>query len=84
MPVDRLYQGTEPVAHPITGEMIPLDDRDAMFKAWVAGENRLRTLSHESRDIRRACDALVYAMAGRDVVRTATREWARDEIDQGC
>lgn len=91
MPVDRLYQGTEPIAHPLTGELIELDDRDALFRAWADGENRIRQLDGEiratggrKRDIRDQCDRIVYALAGQDVTRGAARDFARDEIDQGC
>lgn len=90
MPVDRLYTGTEPIPHPITGELIPLDDREALFKAWTAGENQIRehqtvikVHSGASRQIRKACDDIVYALAGQAVARAAARDWASD-MDQGC
>lgn len=90
MPVDRLYTGTEPIAHPITGELIALDDRDALFKAWASGEDTIRdldkslaTFGRHKREIREKCDRIVYALAGQDVTRTAAREWARDQTEQG-
>lgn len=90
MPVDRLYQGTEPIAHPLTGELIELTDRDALFRAWTDGEaeirwhqNELRNASSAIRKIREKCDRIVYALAGQDVTRGAARDFARDEIDQG-
>lgn len=90
MPVDRLYTGTEPIAHPITGELIALDDREALFRAWTDGENAIRSLDKSlaelgghKRDIRKACDLIVYALAGQDVTRIAAREWARDQTEQG-
>lgn len=86
MPVDRLYQGNEPIAHPLTGELIDLDDRDGLFRAWAAGENEIRRiqthisgLAQDNREIRKACDRIVYALAGQDVTRAAARDYARDE-----
>lgn len=91
MPVDRLYRGTDPIAHPLTGELIELTDRDALFRAWTDGENQIRwerakINEHGSnvRVIRAQCDRIVYALAGQDVTRGAARDFARDEIDQGC
>lgn len=91
MPVDRLYQGTEPIAHPLTGELIELDDRDGLFRAWADGENAIKPFlsiirehSERVRQIRKQCDRIVYALAGQDVTRGAARDFARDEIDQGC
>ena len=91
MPVDRLYQGNEPIAHPLTGELIELDDRDALFRAWADGENDIRWHQNEIRkhssmvrETRAQCDRIVYALAGQDVTRGAARDFARDEIDQGC
>ena len=77
MPVDRMYQGDEPLPHPLTGDPIPLDDKDALFKAWIAAEDELRKTSARTREIRKAADALVYAMAGRDVTLHAARDFAR-------
>lgn len=81
MPVDRLYQGDEPLPHPLTGDPIPLHDRDALFKAWIAAEDELRKTSARMREIRKAADALVYAMAGRDVTLHAARDFARSTVN---
>lgn len=91
MPVDRLYQGNEPIAHPLTGELIELTDRDGLFRAWADAENEIRlnavvirAHSKRNRGLREQCDRIVYALAGQDVTRGAARDFARDEIDQGC
>lgn len=90
MPVDRLYTGTEPIAHPITGELIELDDREALFKAWTETCEEIRRIqpliadySKFVRKLRKQSDEIVYALAGQDVTRTAAREWARDQTEQG-
>lgn len=91
MPVDRLYQGNEPIPHPLTGELIELDDRKELFGAWAESEEEIRRLqsiiadySRDLRKIRKKADRIVYALAGKDVTLPAARGWARDQIDQGC
>lgn len=83
MPVDRLYTGTEPIPHPLTGELIDLGDRDALFKAWADGEIQIRKNGAVTRHIRESCDRIVYALAGQDVTRSAARDFARDQNEQG-
>lgn len=77
MPVDRLYQGTEPLPHPLTGDPISLDDKDALFRAWIDAEDELRKTSARMREVRKAADAIVYALAGRHVTLHAARSFAR-------
>lgn len=82
MPVDRMYEGTEPLTHPLTGDPIPLHDKDALFKAYAdAGEatrkirREIGTLSRKLREIEAATEPIVYALAGKDVTLAAAIDW---------